>query len=714
MSAQASLVPVRRSNSGDRYADELARLRTFFNTGRTKSFEWRQNTLVAMREAIRNHEKRIYAAAASDLGRPIQETVCSECSNVIGVINETLKVLPKWTAPLEVPSPAFLQPATSKVVYEPKGVVLNIASWNYPTVISLVHLVTGIAAGNCVIAKPPEAAPESCKVVASIVAEMLRPVAQGGGGVEGGIAVFQSPRGPIDMGQIMNPERMHYDHIVFTGGTQIGRIVLKAAANNLTPCSLELGGKSPVLWCWPGWVDAATKYSTGEKNITEAATVVEGKGLASSMMSGITNWFTRLTGSGGHPTLASGPPPSAGDGNVAAISTALKRLIWSKMLNAGQTCTTPDYVLLIKDPMSSLSGEEQADLFVKQLIAWLDHFYAAGGAFFEKPGSDGRAFFEKPGSDGKERASGSGSRASLRENADFGRIINKIHYNRIVSYLSELEAAEGEGVKIIRYNEEHPHLQPEEPGPLERRSSVASMASVTGAYSEDSNTPPGSNAGSPRDQDGSGGEDQKKNLKSLAQKPYVPPTFVVNPPANCQLMENEIFGPILPIVVVENVREAFTYIAGDRESSGGQPARAPRAQPLALYCFTNLKSCKDEVLHSPHAPTSGSVLFNDCIVHDTNHDLPWGGVGTSGMGRLHGHHAFKALSNERAVMDHDLWFDTPDRYPPYKLETAGALRVLLAGDWLKGLIFKPTDRKQIRQDLGITASGEGLEASASS
>jgi len=123
-----------------------------------------------------------------------------------------------------------------------------------------------------------------------------------------------------------------------------------------------------------------------------------------------------------------------------------------------------------------------------------------------------------------------------------------------------------------------------------------------------------------------------------------------------------------------------------------------RKQPLVQYVFTNQP---DDVIEKElmNKVPSGATLINDCLVHDTNHDLPFGGVGRSGMGRLHGERGFRELSNERAVMNHKLWFDTPDRYPPYDIERTAAIRSLLQGDWYRGLCCKRKDRKKIKNEI---------------
>jgi aldehyde dehydrogenase (NAD+) len=247
-------------------AETVARLRKTFATGRTRDIEWRKRQLLALQALMEENENAIAKALAEDLDRSATEAFIADVSTTVSEAKYAAKKVRKWARRkyllLELPQ----LPGRGWVEYEPYGTVLIIGAWNYPFYLTLGPAVGAIAAGNAVVLKPSEIAAASSRVMAELVPRYLDNDAIAV--VEGGAAVCQEL---IAQG---------LDRVMFTGGTEIGRKVYEGAAPHLTPVTLELGGKSPVV--------------------------------------------------------------VAAD---ADVEVAAKRIAWMKILNAGQTCVAPDYVL---------------------------------------------------------------------------------------------------------------------------------------------------------------------------------------------------------------------------------------------------------------------------------------------------------------------------------------------------------------------------------
>jgi len=207
--------------------------RAFFNSGQTKSIDFRVEQLKMLRQAVLDHEDVICAGLKTDLNKPAFEAYFSEIRLVIEEIDHAIKHLRSWTKPKTVAVSSALQPAKAKIYPEPLGLVLIISPWNYPFQLLLSPLVSAIAAGNCAVLKPSELATCTSGIVAEIMQKTFDPAY---------VAVVE---GGIEVNQALLAER--FDHIFFTGGTAIGKIVMAAAAQHLTPVTLELGGKSPCI-----------------------------------------------------------------------------------------------------------------------------------------------------------------------------------------------------------------------------------------------------------------------------------------------------------------------------------------------------------------------------------------------------------------------------------------------------------------------------------
>ena len=250
-------------------AATLARLRATYDAGTTRPLAWRLEQLAGLRALLTERGQDFERALAEDLGKPALEAHTTEIAFVAAEVAHTARHLQRWLRPRAVGVPAVLQPARAQVVREPLGVVLVIAPWNYPVQLLLSPLLGALAAGNAVLAKPSELAPATSAALARWLPHHLDPAA---------VAVVEG--GP-EVSTALLAQR--YDHVFYTGGERVGRIVARAAAEHLTPVTLELGGKCPAY-------------------VDEGLTDTE-------------------------------------------LAVAAKRIAWGRFVNAGQTCLAPDHVL---------------------------------------------------------------------------------------------------------------------------------------------------------------------------------------------------------------------------------------------------------------------------------------------------------------------------------------------------------------------------------
>lgn len=434
----------------------------FFETGRTRDLAFRICQLQLLADAMRKNETVLEEALKKDLGKSAFESYATEIGFVLADIRYTIQNLQKWSAPKRVRIPLYLFPGKSKIQKEPYGSVLILGPYNYPVQLLAEPLIGAIAAGNCAVLKPSELTPHVSKAMYQIVHSTFKEeyIAC----VEGGVEVNQ---------ELLSQK---FDYIFFTGSERVGRIVMKAAAENLTPVTLELGGKSPVI--------------------------IE---------------------------------------KTANIKEAARRIAWGKLLNAGQTCVAPDYVLV---------DESRKQQFLTEMKNAFFHLY------------------------GKE----------IKKNPHFGRIVNERHMERLQKILEQDAKylfCGGEADALQRYIE---------PAILDL------------------------------------GKDQ-----------------------NAASMQEELFGPILPVLSYHKLEDAVRFVN-------------KRAKPLALYLFTKKRSAERFVLERV---SSGGVCVNDTISHLINPDLPFGGVGASGMGQYHGKYSFDTFTHEKSVFYKPADWNLPVCYPPF-------------------------------------------------
>ncbi len=427
----------------------------------------RMDDLARLRAAFKRRLDDIVAAMGADFGRRSRhESLLTDGMTVLHEIDQVRRHLRRWMRPRRVPADWVFQPAYGEIRHQPLGVVGVIAPWNYPVNLALIPLVSAIGAGNHVMLKPSEHTPRTAALLGELLAGVF-PVERVAT-VQGGPDVAAAFAG------------LPFDHLLFTGSTAVGRKVMAAAAANLTPVTLELGGKSPAI-------------------------------------------------------VAPGFP----------IATAAERIGFGKLLNAGQTCIAPDYVLIDAADRGAL---------IAALRGYVARHYP-----------------------------------TLRESPDYTSIVDARQYARLTALVDD---ARKRGATIVTLPDEGAH--------------------------------------------------------DATQRVFAP-TLVLDAPDEARVMQEEIFGPILPIIGVASVEAAIDYVNA-------------RPRPLALYHFDHDRRRITEVLTRCVA---GGVSVNDCLLHNAQGELPFGGVGPSGMGAYHGHHGFLTFTQQMPVF-HQAPFSSMALFrPPY-------------------------------------------------
>jgi aldehyde dehydrogenase (NAD+) len=443
----------------DAVPDLVARLRSGFESGRTRPADWRLEQLGRLRALLKENAEALERALAADLRKPDPEGYLTDISFTISEVDLARKQLRRWMKPRRIATPMKLRPAQSRLVPEPLGVVLIIAPWNYPVQLAMAPLAAAIAAGNAAVVTPSEGTPHVSAALAELLPRYLDP------------ECFAVVEGGVPETQALLAER--WDHIFYTGNGRVGRIVMAAAAKHLTPVTLELGGKSPCL-------------------------VAED----------------------------------------CDLDLAARRIVWGKFLNCGQTCVAPDYVLV--------HASRETEL-IERLVHHLRAFYG-----------------DEP-----------------QRSPDLARIVNEQHVDRLAKLLES-------GTVVV------------------------------------------------------GGQVDRADR-------YVAPTILRDVPPDAPIMQDEIFGPILPILPVAGIDEAIAFVNA-------------RPKPLALYVFTKSQAVKDAVVARTSA---GGVCINATLWHLSNPNLPFGGVGESGMGAYHGRSGFDVFSHGKPVLEKGTRTDPSVGYPPY-------------------------------------------------
>ncbi|MFM7124356.1 MAG: aldehyde dehydrogenase family protein [Actinomycetes bacterium] len=235
----------------------VSQTRSAFQSGITRPLSWRKAQLEAMIRMIEEHQDEFSAALKTDLGRGVEEAWMYDLGFTITEVKLMLKNLKKWTSARKVPTPIVSKPGSSRRIPEPLGTVLVIAPWNYPVQLLLVPAAGAIAAGNAVVMKPSEVSSATSAVLAKFVPQYLDK--QAIVVVEGGVQ------------ETTELLAQKFEHIFYTGNGTVGRVVMRAAAENLTPVTLELGGKSPTI------VDASANIDVAARRIAWAKYVNAGQ-----------------------------------------------------------------------------------------------------------------------------------------------------------------------------------------------------------------------------------------------------------------------------------------------------------------------------------------------------------------------------------------------------------------------------------------------------
>ena len=455
------------NTAGNTLEDLLQRQRAAYLAQPVRRFSERHADLRQLQTFIRDHKDALVAAVNADYGhRSAHETLFTEVFPVINAVDHTLKHLQKWMKPQRRPTDwrNFLG-AKNRVIPQPLGVVGCIVPWNFPINLSFMPLIDILAAGNRAMVKMSENSRHLARLLIEKIPAYFPPEK----------LVFLDETGGVGVAF----SQLKFDHLMFTGSGQTGRAVMAAAARNLCPVTLELGGKSPAIVC-----------------------------------------------------------------NDFSIQTAAERLLFVKLLNAGQICTTVDYVYLPQGKTPE--------------------FVAAAKAIV-------------------------GKRYAHLDSPDYTAIIDARAFTRLVDALEEAQSAGATLVPLL-------------PG---------------------------------------------KPWDTTTRK--IAPHLVLNAPDHCALRTREIFGPILPVIEYSTLDETVHAIN-----------HGPR--PLAFYPFSRnpetIEMLLDRVM-------SGGVSVNDGLFHVAQHDLPFGGVGDSGMGHYHGYEGFVAFSKMRPVFYQARWSAIKFLWPPY-------------------------------------------------
>jgi len=431
----------------NRFTFQFEEIKAAYVAESNPTIDVRLNRIERIEKMIANNEDKICKAVSADFGNrhPI-ETRLAEFQMIYQACKYTRKHLQTWMRPTLVEVPIYMGASQAWLQPQSLGVVGILSPWNYPIQLAIIPAIAALAAGNRVWLKPSERCSRTSGFLAQLIEEYFHStefcVTTGGPEIAESIAALP------------------FDHLFFTGAENVGKKVMLAAANHLTPITLELGGKSPAI------VDASA-------NLSEAAASI----------------------------------------------------VYGKLLNSGQTCIAPDYVLL---------QQSICDAFVQEL-------QTAAQAQFTNP----------------------------------AELTGPIDARQLERWQHLVSDAQERGAKVI---------------PL---------------------------------------------LKASPQvaRPFEP-VALVDVPADALVLQEEIFGPILPVLSIADTTAAIEYIN-----------RKPK--PLALYWFGKNKASMQRVLSDT---SSGGVTLNDTLLHISIESLPFGGVGPSGMGAYHGKAGFDTFTHYKSVL----------------------------------------------------------------
>jgi coniferyl-aldehyde dehydrogenase len=411
-------------------------------------FEQRKEMLQQIEEILLENDEAICEAINKDFScRSYYETKILEISPTVLGIRSTVKHLKRWIKPQKRHVSIMFFGGKNVVIPQAKGVVGIITPWNYPLFLSMSPLTSAIAAGNRVMVKLAANSQNLAKLLQKLFSKIIS---------EDYIAIVPGVKAA-------DFSSLPFDHLVFTGSPAVGRTIMGIASKNLTPVTLELGGKSPTI-------------------------------LAEDF----------------------------------DLRTAVGRILYSKLINSGQTCVSPDYIFV---------PERKIDEFVKEA-----------------------------GDVAAKRYPDIGSK-------DYTCIIDEKAFKRLTETLADAKKKGADIISLIPGNE----------------------------------------------------------INSKSRK--IQPMIIKNVTDKMRIMQEEIFGPLLPVMSYKKIDDVITYIN-------------QHERPLALYLYSNDKKLQHKLLANT---ISGGVTINDCIMHLAQHDMPFGGVGNSGMGQYHAFEGFLEMSKMKPV-----------------------------------------------------------------
>ena len=436
---------------------------------RNSSATERAEKIKALWGAVVDRKEDLFKAGADERNVHALD-IAGELVMIKAEADFTAKHLAGWMKPQRVKNTMFTMGKKCEIRYQSKGVVLNFPAYNAPTAEAFVPMISAVAAGNAVVIKPSEHAPASAQIIEEIVQ-----------------SVFAADEAFVVQGEVETAQELlslPFNHIYYTGGNTVGKIVMKAAADHFASVTLEMGGKSPVI------VD-----------------------------------------------------------ETASLDNATKKIAWGRVMNAGQVCVAPEYVI---------AHENIVDEFTGLITSQIEALYNSEGTGLE--------------------------------NSEFvPRIINERHQGRIQKLIDD---AKSKGAKVVY---------------------------------------------------GGGGNQAER---------YIEPTVLSGMTEDMEIMQEEVFGPVLSILTYQNREDVIDLIA-------------KRPNPLALYIYSTNDANIEYFL--TNTSSGSAVVNNNCIQAGGNPNLPFGGVGASGMGRAGGFRGFVEMSNERSIVHQplDRFRDFMMQFPPY-------------------------------------------------
>lgn len=456
-------------DTGKELKNIIKNQRDFFNTNTTKSVEYRLQMLQRLKKIINANEEKILSALYNDLSKSKSEAYMSEVAMVYAELDEALRKVREWSRPQRARGTIGTFPAKNYVFSEPYGIVLIMSPWNYPFNLAIAPLIAAISAGNCAVIK----CSKESKYTSNLIKEIINNTFDK--------KYIYCVDSDIEYNDVIYQK---YDYIFFTGSSRVGKIIMRAASENLTPVSLELGGKCPCI------VDES-----------------------------------------------------------ANIKIAAKRIVWGKLLNAGQTCVSVDYVAVHNSVKEKL---------IKCILKEIKSRY----------------------------------HDALNSNT-YPRIINEHHYKRLLNL-----------IKVEK--------------------------NIIGGRADE-----------------------------FSRK--IEPTVLPEADFEDEIMKEEIFGPLLPIIEYDNIKKLIRTIK-------------EREKPLACYVFTKYEKTARHIIKSI---SYGGGCVNDVVIQVSNHYMPFGGVGNSGIGSYHGKYGFDTFSHKKSVVWNETMLDLPIRYAPFNLLKFRILKYIL-------------------------------------